>query len=130
MSQIYGALLVVLLAGCDPADSSPPVAPVTAVSATPAQSAEPPPASSELTQQSNLMNIMLRGDGTAEVDGKPIPNDEALFEAANKAVAINPAVQAIVNADGIVPHARVIHVLDMLKKARFVRVSFGSKPAD
>ena len=70
MSRIYGALLLVLLA-CDPADASPPVAPVTAVSATPVEGAAvAPPASTEPAQSSNVMNIMLRGDGTAEIDGK------------------------------------------------------------
>ena len=48
--------------------------------------------------------------------------------------ARRPDVRAVIHADGNVPHSRVIHTIDALKRAGLVRIAFGASqvptPAD
>lgn len=69
--------------------------------------------------------VTLPRDGSLLVDGEPVA-EEALFERARAALAANPDLRAVIQADGDVPHRRVIGVLDRLKEAGIVRVAFGT----
>jgi len=42
------------------------------------------------------------------------------------ALAANAELRAVISADGAVPHARVIHTLDLLKQAGIVHVAFAT----
>jgi biopolymer transport protein TolR len=39
-------------------------------------------------------------------------------------------VRAVINADGAVPHRRVLHTLDLLRTAGVVHVAFGAAPEE
>jgi biopolymer transport protein ExbD len=56
------------------------------------------------------------------------PDDAALTAMAAAAVAKDAEVRTVINADGGVPHRRVIHILDVLKGAGVKRVAFGALP--
>src|SRR5262249_12880777 len=76
-----------------------------------------------------LLSVILAADGTAQIDGRPIPNDEAILPAAREAHDKNPELRAVIKADSAVPHGRVIHVLDLLKQVQIGKIAFGVTPA-
>ena len=75
-----------------------------------------------------VFSIVLAVDGTTQIDGKPVPSDEAVLEVAKAAQEKNPDLRAVIKADSAVPHGRVIHVLDLLKQARIAKIAFGVQP--
>jgi biopolymer transport protein ExbD len=75
-----------------------------------------------------LFSLSLRADGATLVDGAATPTDRELFARARAALAANAELRAVVQADGTVPHARVMHALDVLRQAGLTRVAFGVAP--
>lgn len=69
--------------------------------------------------------LSLRADGSTFVDGAPAPRDEDLLARARGALKASPELRAVVQADGTVPHRRVMHALDVLRQAGLSRVAFG-----
>src|SRR4029077_2543951 len=80
------------------------------------------------TEVQVVFSIVLAADGTAQVDSKPIPTDDAIFGLAREAHAKNAELRAVIKADSAVPHGRVIHVLDLLKQAGVAKIAFGVTP--
>ena len=75
-----------------------------------------------------VFSIILAADGRAVVDGKPIPNDDAILQLARDAQKDHPDLRAVIKADAAVTHGRVIHVLDLLKQAHVAKIAFGVAP--
>jgi biopolymer transport protein ExbD len=75
-----------------------------------------------------VFSVVLAVDGSTLVDSKRVANDDAIFELAKKARAGNPDLRAVIKADSLVPHGRVIHVLDLLKQAQISKIAFGVSP--
>ncbi|MGZ3460530.1 MAG: ExbD/TolR family protein, partial [Archangium sp.] len=75
-----------------------------------------------------IFSVLLPPNGPALVNGEPAPDDETLLRLAREAVARDSELRAVINADGAVPHRRVIHVLDLLKRSGITRVAFGALP--
>jgi biopolymer transport protein ExbD len=75
-----------------------------------------------------VFSVTMAADGTAQVDGKPIPNDDAILALAQAAQDKTPDLRAVIKADSAVPHGRVIHVLDLLKQGHVNKVAFGVSP--
>src|SRR5687767_14578902 len=75
-----------------------------------------------------LFSLSLKADGTTQVDGAPVPTDGALLALARDALVRHPELRAVVQADGVVPHSRVMHALDVLRQAGLARVAFGVQP--
>ena len=89
------------------------------------------PKATQGTQQKTqqvVLSIELAADGRAVVDGKPIPNDDAIQPLARDAYAKNNEVRAVIKADSAVTHGRVIHILDLLKQAGLSKIAFGVSP--
>jgi biopolymer transport protein ExbD len=80
------------------------------------------------TDVQTVFSIIMASNGSAQVDSKPIPNDDALFAIAREAHAKNAELRAVIKADAAVPHGRVIHVLDLLKQAGVSKIAFGVTP--
>jgi biopolymer transport protein ExbD len=80
------------------------------------------------TEVQQVFSITLAADGSTYIDGKAVPNDDAITAPARDAVAKNPDLRAIIKADSAVPHGRVIHVLDLLKQAHIGKIAFGVQP--
>jgi biopolymer transport protein ExbD len=76
-----------------------------------------------------VFSIILAVDGRVLVDGKALPNDDAIAQAARDAQAQHPDLRAVIKADSAVTHGRVIHVLDLLKQAHVTKIAFGVTPA-
>jgi biopolymer transport protein ExbD len=69
--------------------------------------------------------LSLRADGGTFIDGLPSPGDEDVLTRARAALKQAPELRAVVQADGSVPHRRVMHALDVLRQAGLSRVAFG-----
>ncbi len=75
-----------------------------------------------------ILSVIVPVRGPMLVNGAALPNDEALEDKARAALAGDRDLRAVIQADGDVPHRRVIHVLDLLKGAGLTRVAFGALP--
>jgi|SRR6188768_378987 len=75
-----------------------------------------------------IFSLSLRADGTTQVDGVPSDRDEVVLGRARAALARNSDLRAVVQADGSVPHRRVMHALDVLRQAGLSRIAFGVSP--
>ena len=60
----------------------------------------------------------------------PASDDQELQRHAREAFRRDAHVRAVINADGAVPHRRVIRALDLIKSAGIARVAFGALPPD
>jgi len=75
-----------------------------------------------------VLSVIVPVRGPMLVNGTALPNDEALEDKARAALAGDRDLRAVIQADGDVPHRRVIHVLDLLKGSGLTRVAFGALP--
>jgi|SRR5450432_1246937 biopolymer transport protein ExbD len=88
----------------------------------------PKAASGEALQQ--VFSVELSIDGKTRVDSADLPNDEAITPLAKAAKAKTPDLRAVIRADRKVEHGRVIHVLDLLKRAGVAKIAFAVSPSD
>jgi len=77
-----------------------------------------------------VLSVVLPAAGGTLVDGEAMADDEALVRRIRAAAARDAQVRAVIDADGAVPHRRVLHALDLLKTAGIARVAFGARPAE
>jgi biopolymer transport protein ExbD len=73
-----------------------------------------------------VFSVSLPLDGAAVVNGAPVTDDDSLLALAQAALAKDADLRAVIQADGAVPHRRVIHVLDVLRHAGIAKVAFGA----
>jgi biopolymer transport protein ExbD len=89
----------------------------------------PRAASGEAAQR--IVAITLLASGSASVDGRPLPaSDPEILDLLRAESVAHPDVRAIIDADSSVPHGRVMHALDLLRRAGISRVGFGVRPLD
>jgi biopolymer transport protein TolR len=88
------------------------------------------PHASQSEQLQVVFSVIVPANGPTLVDGVPTPADGALRELARQAMARDPELRAVINADGAVPHRRVMRVLDLIKSAGISKVAFGALPED
>jgi biopolymer transport protein ExbD len=75
-----------------------------------------------------IFGLELHANGDTVVDGKKVPNDDAIFPLAKEAQAKNAELRAVIRADTSVQHGRVIRALDLLKQAGVSKIAFGVTP--
>ena len=80
------------------------------------------------TDVQTVFSVTMAADGATQVDGKSVPNDDAILPLAQAAHQKNPELRAVIKADSAVPHGRVIHVLDVLKQGGVSKIAFGVSP--
>jgi len=88
------------------------------------------PHASQSEQMQVVFSVIVPVSGPTLVDGVPISDDAGLRELAAQARARDAELRAVINADGAVPHRRVMHVLDLVKSAGIARVAFGALPEE
>jgi biopolymer transport protein TolR len=88
------------------------------------------PRASQSEELQTVFSVVLPTTGATLVNGDPAADDQTLLRLARKALLDAPELRAVINADGAVPHRRVIHTLDLLKTAGIARVAFGALPAE
>jgi biopolymer transport protein ExbD len=75
-----------------------------------------------------VFSVGLRADGSMHLNGAPVASDVDLLRDARGALAKEPELRAVLQADGKVQHERVMHVLDVLRQAGLTRVAFAVEP--
>ncbi|HYQ03036.1 MAG TPA: biopolymer transporter ExbD [Polyangiaceae bacterium] len=88
----------------------------------------PKAASGEALQQ--VFSVELSADGKTRVDSDNLASDEAITPLAKAAKLKNADLRAVIRADKKVEHGRVIHVLDLLKRANVSKIAFAVSPSD
>jgi biopolymer transport protein ExbD len=88
----------------------------------------PKAASGEAMQQ--VFSVELSADNKTRVDSEPISSDEGITRLAQAAKAKTADLRAVIRADRKVEHGRVIHVLDLLKRAGVAKIAFAVSPSD
>jgi biopolymer transport protein ExbD len=86
----------------------------------------PKAASGESLQ--TVFSVELTADGKTRVDSSQVANDDAVGRLAQDAKARNKDLRAVIRADQKVEHGRVIHVLDLLKRAGVAKIAFAVTP--
>jgi biopolymer transport protein ExbD len=76
-----------------------------------------------------VFSVELGADGATMVDSERIPSDDAIAALASTARGKNPELRAVIRADKKVEHGRVIHVLDLLKRAGIAKIAFAVSPS-
>jgi biopolymer transport protein ExbD len=83
------------------------------------------PKAAQSEEVQSVFSIVLPAAGSAQIDGAAA-DDAAIASSARAALARNPELRAVIQADRAVSHGRVMSVLDTLKSAGVVRVAFGA----
>ncbi|MEZ0312121.1 MAG: ExbD/TolR family protein [Myxococcota bacterium] len=80
------------------------------------------------TSEQTILHVAIAKDGTIGIDETAALADEAILSRAKAALASDSEVRAVIDADGAVAHARVVHAMDLLRRAGLSRVAFGVEP--
>ncbi|QRO00444.1 biopolymer transporter ExbD [Archangium violaceum] len=83
------------------------------------------PQASQSEELQTVLAISITADGRIQVDGADT-DAAALRDRVRQALATDPELRAVIQADGAVPHRQVISVLDQLKEVGLTRVAFGT----
>jgi biopolymer transport protein TolR len=86
----------------------------------------PKAASGEAVQA--IFSIQLTRQGGTFVNGHALEGDGALLAQAAQELAAHPDLRAVIQADGEVPHKRVIHVMDLLSQSHLTNIAFAVDP--
>lgn len=85
------------------------------------------PKASKSEELQTIFSVAVPVTGSMQLDGAPIADAE-LGAKAKAALARDPELRAVIQADKDVSHGRVMAVLDTLKVAGLSRVAFGAVP--
>jgi biopolymer transport protein TolR len=83
------------------------------------------PAASHGEEVQTIFSVAIPKSGGLIIDGEPA-TDESLQQRVKTALGKDKELRAVIQADGDVPHRRVIDVLDRLKSAGLTKVAFGT----
>jgi biopolymer transport protein ExbD len=75
-----------------------------------------------------VFSVELRANGDMVIDGKKLPSDDSMLPQAKEAQAKTPDLRAVIRAEQTVQHGRVLHALDLLKRAGITKIAFGVTP--
>ena len=75
-----------------------------------------------------VFSLLLLSDGASLVDGARVAGPQAIEARARSALASDPELRAVIQADGGVAHRRVVAALDALRRAGVTRIAIGATP--
>jgi biopolymer transport protein TolR len=99
------------------------------IAVTPAVPLDLPRASQSEAVQT-VFSVTIPASGAMQINGNAIDTDLALVQLAQAAKHGDPDTRAVIQADGSVPHRRIIHALDLLKRGGITKVAFGALPEE
>jgi len=88
------------------------------------------PVASSTQETQVIFSVVVPASGAMLINGAPIADDAAAVRLAEEAARTDRDVRAVINADGAVPHRRVIHILDLLKRGGVTHIAFGAVSAE
>lgn len=77
-----------------------------------------------------VFSLVVPAEGPMLANGTEVADDDTLLHLAQDALAHDPDLRAVIQADGAVPHRRVIHLLDLLKRGGISKIAFGAVPEE
>ena len=72
-----------------------------------------------------VFSLQLTKQGGLYVNSHAVTGDDALKIEAEEEHALHPDLRAVIQADGDVPHWRVIHVMDLLSQSHVSNIAFA-----
>jgi biopolymer transport protein ExbD len=75
-----------------------------------------------------VFRVAIPSSGDAQVNGARVAVDDDILQLARAAHERKAALRVVIDADGGVSHRRVMHVLDLVRRAGIARVGFGVVP--
>jgi len=72
-----------------------------------------------------VFSLQLTKQGGAYVNGHAVTDDEAVKAQAEQELGQHPDLRAVIQADGDVPHRRVMHFMDLLSQAHVSNIAFA-----
>jgi len=88
------------------------------------------PKASQSEEVQVVFSVIVPVAGPTLVNGEPAGGNEGVLRMARAAAEQNRGVRAVINADGAVPHRRVVEMLDLLKSGGITHVAFGALPPE
>lgn len=86
------------------------------------------PEASQTEETQVVFSVVIPATGGTTINGAPAADDSEVLRLALESVGRDREVRAVINADGAVPHRKVIHMLDLLKRGGIFRVAFAAIP--
>jgi biopolymer transport protein ExbD len=83
------------------------------------------PTSATGDQVVSVFSVLLPKDGSVHVNGQSVANDEALVALARAEHQTHPDLRAVIQADGDLRHAQVVHVMDLLSQASISQIAIA-----
>jgi biopolymer transport protein TolR len=77
-----------------------------------------------------VFSVIVPEQGPVTVNGQSVPDDSALADQARSAVGRDADLRAVIQAEGGVPHRRVVAILDALRGAGVAHIAFGALPEE
>ena len=84
------------------------------------------PQASQTQETQVIFSVVIPARGAMLVNGTAVGEDAAVVGLARDAARADRDLRAVINADGAVPHRRVIHILDLLKRGGVSHIAFGA----
>jgi biopolymer transport protein ExbD len=75
-----------------------------------------------------VFSIVLSAEGRTQVNGAALQSDDQIFPLAEAGQSASKELRVVIAADAAVAHGRVMHVLDLLKRAGVSKIAFGVAP--
>jgi biopolymer transport protein TolR len=77
-----------------------------------------------------VFSVIVPEQGPVTVNGQSVSDDSGLAGQARHAVGRDPDLRAVIQAEGGVPHRRVVAILDALRGAGVTHIAFGALPEE
>jgi biopolymer transport protein ExbD len=88
------------------------------------------PRAAETQEMQIVFSVAVPTAGPVLVSGTPVPGDSDLVRLARDALSKHRDLRVVISADADAHHRRVIHVLDLLKRAGITRIAFAALPPE
>ena len=77
-----------------------------------------------------VFSVIVPEQGPVTVNGQSVTDDSGLADQARSAVGRDADLRAVIQAEGGVPHRRVVAILDALRGAGVAHIAFGALPEE
>jgi biopolymer transport protein ExbD len=79
-------------------------------------------------EQEVVFSVAMNAAGATTVDSRQVKTDQELLALAHQARQGKPELRAVIHADSVVSHGRVVRVMDLLKQGGIGKIAFGVHP--
>jgi biopolymer transport protein ExbD len=86
------------------------------------------PRATQTQETQVIFSVAVPVTGPIVANGIALTDESQLTRSASEALTRHPELRVVIQADGAVPHRRVIHVIDRLKRGGVARIAFAALP--